>query len=63
MHIYVERANGGGAVAYLMNYAFKPPKSVSIDVEMQRKEDAQGRDVQLKAQQPPEQQIRNDLLT
>ena len=59
----LERTNGGGAVAYIMKYAFKSPKAVSIEAEMQREEDAEGRDVQHQGQQTPEQRVRTDLRT
>ena len=41
-HINVDRTNGGGAVAYLMKYAFKTLKLDLVQVEMQREEDAHG---------------------
>jgi len=31
-HINVERTQGGGAVAYLMKYAFKPPKPTEVQI-------------------------------
>jgi len=34
-HINVERTQGGGAVAYLMKYAFKPPKPTEVRIQSQ----------------------------
>ena len=54
--INVERTNGGGAVAYLMKYTFKPPKPTPVQMNTEQEKNAQ---------QPQQGNniVRNDIRT
>lgn len=53
-HINVERTQGGGAIAYLMKYAFKPPKPTDVRVDTREERGSAGRNI-------ARDNIRNDI--
>ena len=55
-HINVKRTNGGGAVAYLMGYTFKPPKCTPVQMNTEQEQNAQQR-------QQGNNTVRNDIRT
>jgi len=58
-HINVERTQGGGAVAYLMKYTFKPPKL--HDVFVNSREESRGASSSTAPRNPARDNIRNDI--